>query len=238
MNGALQLRKMSVLVSATDIEWWANRRDAQEVLPQLIRRLIYATVPRIVQLEFRGDEGIQLGGWDGILKVELGHAFVPCGVSVWELSSEKAIKGKADDEYKKRTANPLGITPSEASFVFVTTRRWAKKSQWAMDRQREGVWRDVRAFDADDLETWLEMAPAVHVWFSMHLGKRPHGATDAETYWRDWAGATRPAMSPDLVLAGRQTVLDHIHRWIEDPAQTLTLKAETQAEAIAVFVAA
>ena len=77
---------------------------------------------------------------------------MPEGTSAWELGANKAVKGKADGDYEKRTAAPLGIKPSESTFVFVTPRRWANKSKWATERKKEEQWRDVRAYDADDLE--------------------------------------------------------------------------------------
>lgn len=227
-----------MLVSATDIKLWANRRDAQEMLPRLIRRLIRATVSPINRIGFPAGEGVQMGGWDGRLEVEQGNAFVPDGVSAWELGSSGNVKGKADVDYEKRTTDPLGINQSESTFVFVTSRRWKNKAQWAADRKKEGMWGDVRAFDADDLEEWMETAPAVHIWLSIHLGKHPHGMIDAESYWQSWAHATNPAISPELVLAGRQETLEYIHRWIDDPSQTLALKGETREEASSVFIAA
>jgi WD40 repeat protein len=35
---------------------------------------------------------------------------------------------------------------------------------------------DVRAYDADDLETWLERAPSVHHWISEQLSREPRDA--------------------------------------------------------------
>ncbi len=227
-----------MLVTATDIEQWANRRDVQGMLPRLLRRLIHATVPCIRRIGFPADEGVQMSGWDGILEVERGNEHVPDGVSAWELSSAKSIRQKADADYTKRSANPLGITRSESSFVFVTPRRWKQKTQWATNRNMEEAWRDVRALDADDLEEWLEAAPAVHTWLSVHLGKRPLGAIDGESYWCDWSGATNPEISPEFVLAGREDTLDNIRRWIDEPSRPLALRAESRAEATAVFLAA
>ncbi len=88
-----------MLVDATDLDCWANRRDAQGRLPQLIRRLILATVDDISLIEFRAGEGVQLGGWDGIVEVEVGNAFVPKGLSVWEMGTNRDPKGKAEDDY-------------------------------------------------------------------------------------------------------------------------------------------
>ena len=151
-----------MLANATDIMAWAIRRDAQDTLPRLVRRLIHGTVPRALRVGFPAGESVQMGGWDGIVEVQAGNAFVPEGTSAWELGASKAVKGKADRDYKKRTATRLGIEPSESTFVFVTPRRWANKSKWASERTEEGKWRDVRAYDADDLEEWLGVCPSQH----------------------------------------------------------------------------
>jgi hypothetical protein len=228
----------TTLINATDLTRWADRRDAQEVLPRVIRRLVYATVNDLILLRFAAGEWIQLGGWDGITETERGNAFVPAGLSVWEIGVGKNPKEKADDDYIKRTKEPRGVTPSETAFIFVTPRRWGNKHAWENDRRDEGIWRDVRAYDADDLEGWLENAPAVHLWLSSLLREHPQDAEDFSTYWANWSATTNPAMSPDLVLAGRDDTLKAIHIWLETPTAPLRLRGESRAEAIAVFAAA
>jgi len=227
-----------MLVDATDLTFWANRRDAQDMLPRLVRRLVHGTVERILRAGFRAGEGVQIAGWDGIVEVEKGNAFVPDGTSVWEMGVDKGVKPKADEDYEKRTAEPLGVTPSQSTFVFVTPRRWSAKHEWETIRRQEGNWHDVRAYDADDLEQWLETAPAVHIWVSILLGKHPQAAQDLATYWDNWSGATNPVMSPDLVLAGREDVTAQIHAWLDNPGSPFALRGESRAEAIAVFAAA
>src|SRR5262245_20538141 len=155
------------LVDGTDLDSWASRRDAQAYLPLLLRRLVLATVDRSLRIDFRAGEGVQLGGWDGILAVERGNAFVPDGLSVWEASTNEKVRAKAEADYQKRIQDPGGVDPAQSAFVFVTPRRWAGRDEWAAARQRDGVWREVRALDADSLDTWLESAPAVHVWLSI-----------------------------------------------------------------------
>ena len=85
------------------------------------------------------------------------------------------LKNKADGDYAKRLADPLGLEPDRTTFIFVTPRRWRNKAAWAMAKRREGRWKDVRAYDADDMATWLEQMPAVHIWFSKLVGKHPAG---------------------------------------------------------------
>ncbi len=227
----------TLLINAKDIEQWAERLDARSQLPRLVRRLIQASTPDIERLQFAADEGVQLDGWDGIVTARTGNAFVPRGVSVWEMGVDKDRKGKADDDYEKRTKDPLGLDPKEATFVFVTPRRWKNKGGWAKSRRAESVWADVRTYDADDIETWLEQAPAVHLWLSMLIGKHPPAAWSLDDYWLDWTAKTDPAFSAEIVIGGRQTAREQIEAWLRGEASALALNGESADEALA-FLAA
>ncbi|HMS10002.1 MAG TPA: hypothetical protein PKE66_10995 [Pyrinomonadaceae bacterium] len=173
------------LIDASDLNAWSNRNDSSTFLPQLLRTLILGTVKNVISVSFRAGEGVAIGGWDGRLDVENGDAFVPTGKSVWELGTGKDVKGKADDDYEKRKSDTLDFVPAETKYVFVTTRRWGGKEEWIRSRQAEGFWKEVRAYDADDLATWLETVPHVHVWLSIVLGKHPEAAVDLSHVWSD-----------------------------------------------------
>jgi hypothetical protein len=206
---------------------------------QLVRRLIFATGWQgLRRVSFRSGEGVQLSGWDGVVEADEGTPFVPADVSGWELGTNRNVGRKAQEDYRKRTEDLKGLDLDRTTFVFVTLRRWANKREWEQDRRREGIWRDVRVYDADDLETWLEQAPAVHVWLSIRLGKRPADVLDLETYWEDLRHTTHPPLSPDLVLGGRKEVITQIHKWLYAEPTPLPLQAESREEAIAIFAAA
>lgn len=113
-----------MFVTATDITIWANSRTSQDTLPKLVRRLVHANVQGVRKISFRAGEGVQLGGWDGIVEVQTETAFVPAGTSGWELGTSKDVLKKANADYKKRTADALDIEPTESTFVFVTPRQW------------------------------------------------------------------------------------------------------------------
>jgi len=232
---ALSLR---TLVDATDLEAWADRREAQGQLPRVVRDLVLATVGRAERVVFSADEGVQHPGWDGIVGASQGNAFVPDGLSAWELGTNRDVKRKADADYAKRTKNPLGLEPSETTFVFVTPRYWSKKREWAEQKQAEGVWRDVRVYDAEDLETWLEFAPGVHVRLSTLTGKHPEGADAIRTFWEGWAGVTEVPMSAELVISGRNEEALGLLEWLRGQPSSLALRAESKEEAIAFLVAA
>jgi hypothetical protein len=180
-------------------------------------------------------------GWDGLVTAPRGSTFVPAGVSRWELSTSEHVQATAQANYRKRTDEPLGAIPAASSFIFVTPRRWTEeggKDRWVEARKSEAVWRDVRVYDADNLGTWLEQAPPVHIWLSRQLGKHPPDAVDLETYWDDWSGVTSPPFNVPLVIAGRQAEASRVLEWIAETPQLISLQAETEEEAIAFLAAA
>lgn len=226
-------------VTATDLELWADRRAAQDQLPRLIRDLIFASGPRPQSIIMVGGEGVQRGGWDGIVHGEGAPPFVPGGTSGWEMSVRKDIAQKAKEDYDKRVGDPLGLAPDETTFVFVTARAWDEKHKeaWCEERRADGVWRDVRIIDGNDLEAWLSIAPAVHLRIAQDLGKRPPGVTDLLTEWLDFEASTTPAFSQGLVLAGRTEGAEEIRRRTLSNQEVIAVSADSREEALAFFTA-
>lgn len=224
-------------VDATDLEQWADRRDSQAAFPDVVRQLVYACAPDARRVEFRTGEGVQLAGWDGYVEAPTGTAHIPEGLSVWEIGTGEGITTKANDDYASRTAEPLGINPQEATFVFATPRRWAGKAAWIQAKRAEGTWRDVRAYDADDLELWLQQSPAVGAWLARKIDKYPENVTSLDDVWNEFTSSTKPPVSAEMVLAGRTIAQTCVGTWLGEQAGILHIKADTTAEAVA-FVAA
>ncbi len=191
-------------VNAYEIHHWAdeNPRKAQEELPDLVARLIRASSKPKYFRVLSGDE-VTLHGYDMILEVDEGNAFVPAGLSVWEIGTGKNPKKKAEKDYQDRTKNPYGIDIKNTTFVFVTSRKWRDKNEWEIEKNAEGKWKRVRVLDAVDLKEWLHQCSAVHRWFARKIGKRPKGAFDIGQAWDEWRSATEPSSNEDLVIAGR-----------------------------------
>jgi len=227
----------ALLVDATDLDGWSHRRDAQSTLPQIIRKLVYATTDRTGSVMFRSGEGVQYPGYDGFTEFNSRTPFVPSGPAVWEVGTSGDIEKKAQSDYRARTDDPLGRIPAQTTFVFVTSRRWPEKAEWVTRRKAEKIWRDVRAYDADDLEAWLELAPGVHAWLSRALGKGAVGSVDLPTFATDWFEATKPALTGEFLLAGRNTSADKVKEWLASNRASLSIRAETREEAVAFFAA-
>jgi transcriptional regulator with XRE-family HTH domain len=226
-------------VRAVDLAQWGERRDGQAGLPELLSRLIYATRGHGARVRFPSDESINFPGWDGVCEVDVETIYIPSGWSGWEIGAQRAgIAGKADGDYAKRRADPQGLDPSKTTFVFVTPQRWSGKEKWATEKRADRFWRDVRAFDADDLVHWLEENPGVAVWLAVRVGRRPDGLREISEVWDEWALATRTPLTVDLLVIDRDDQATAVLRWLQGPPAVLSVQAEAVDEAMAFLHAA
>jgi len=226
-------------VDTTDLKNWAFRRDCQEDLPLVVRRLIRATtLEGLSKILFPAGDSVQYGGWDGTLRVTIGTEYIPEGESVWEFGTSQDIKKKAENDYKKRRENTLGIEPSTSTYVFVTPRIWSNKDEWSKEKQKESFWKEVRVYDAETLEEWLEQAPAVGAWLAKRINIFPEGVCSADNFWNEWSSATVPHITSELVLSGREKQVELVRKWLGSDPSLLTVKAASSEDALVFLIAA
>ena len=106
-----------------------------------------------------------------------------------------------------------------------------------MHRRADGPWADVRAYDADDLETWLERAPSVHYWISEQLGREPRDVATPDAWWERWSGRTRLVLPRGFLLAGRDAAVAQIRDALSQPPRPITVAAASREEALAIVCA-
>ena len=84
-------------IDAGDIRNWitGKQRHCQQTLPELVRRLIFATTSSVEEIDFPSGDSIATGGWDGRLKTAVVVPFFPNGTSGWEIGVEKSPGKKA-----------------------------------------------------------------------------------------------------------------------------------------------
>ena len=218
-------------------ETWADTLDARATLPQLVRRLIRATGKDIGAIEFPAHEQVQRPGWDGIVEAGEADAFVPAGTSVWELGVEKNPQKKAEEDFTKRTKDPLGLDREKTTIRLRHAPKWQKKEEWRRTKQDLGIWKDVRVYDSASLEEWLEQSPAVDAWLAGLLGKKPTGLTTIDDYWANLQAMTDPSLKPEVFLASREEQVEELEAWLDGPPGTMVIEARSPVEAID-FVAA
>ncbi len=225
-------------ITAADLDYWGTKYSARGELPILVRRLIHETVrepPKIC--DFPSGSGIDLPGHDGVLDAVSGNSWVPTGHSVWELSTKRDIAEKANEDIEKRTNEKR----SSATFLFVTPRRWPGKKRWIEQAKSRNVgWKDIRAYDASDLEQWLETGRVTTVWFhEEQLGNSVDGTQSLSRAWEEWAQATNPEFPSALMCASREDAIRKLYKFLSKPAgRTITVVGDTREEAIAFIAAA
>ena len=221
-------------VTASDIKHWTetNKRRAEELLPMLVRKMIYASC-KPEHLHFPSGDSVAIGGWDGTLEVDEGNEFVPTGKSVWEFGTNRSVKTKADGDYQKRTDNPGDITPPETTYVSVTSRTWQYKDDWCSEKNSEGVWQQVTGINADDLEHWLQQCSGIHRWFANLIGKRVDSVWDIEQAWGSWTHSTSTPTTFELVHNGRVDQSEELSKFLKGNPAIIRIKASSEDEAYA-----
>jgi len=226
-----------IRIRAFNIDQWAGTLDARAAMPALLRRLVHATAPHSSRIDFSAWESTQRPGWDGIVITREGNALVPAGTSAWEIGANTNIRRKADEDFDKRTTDPNGVLQVETTYVSVTPRNWQGKVAWCDEKKALGKWKDVRAYDSDDLEQWLEIAPAVAVWFGRMLGQRPAGVEDIERHWEATSALTDPPLLPEVFVASRNDQEQKVIEWLDGTCGVLAIECRAPTEVID-FVAA
>lgn len=226
------------LVTRDDIENWADTAFSKSDLPYLISMLVRATTPKSTQINFPSGSATYIGGWDGKVVCQENTAYVPQGISLYEFGTQSDSKVKADDDYEKRKNDTLGYNPKECVFTFVTPRLWSKKDEWALAKQTEIFWKDVKVYDSIDLEQWLDISVSVAGWFADNLRKAPLDGVDiAEQFWKYWSEFRNIKLSPEVITSGRQREQEFIFNFLEATPNITSVKAASKNEAIAFIIA-
>jgi hypothetical protein len=118
--------------------------------------------------------------------------------------------------------------------VFVTPRDWVGKAAWAASKRAGHKWKDVKAFDASDLEQWLERSVPVQAWMAEQLGIASPGILSLDECWEQWAKVTDPELSKELFREAVDLHEDKVQGWLEQPpAKPFVISADCREEALA-----
>lgn len=194
------------LISAAELNQWADRGDAKQAFPELMRRLL-AQTPGITNIDIRAHEGTSAPGWDGTAD-STGSSFLPAGKLRFEFGAGKDPKKKAESDYKKR-ANDKRMT-GDYVFVFATPRNWPGAQKWEVNRTNDGIFAQVKSIDAHVLEGWLQDTPSVHYWISERLGRRPRAVSTLQNWWESFQGNSKISIPPEFYTAGRKSQSDKL----------------------------
>lgn len=227
---------MKNMLTASALDSWAkeNPRRAQELLPELVLRLVLRTSTKITDYNFPIEKGIQYSGYDGVLVSEEKTSYFPKGKSVWECGTNGDSLSKFESDIQKRTNDPLGVNVSEATFIFVSLKIWNhKKSIEALRNEslEKYPWKDIRIIDGCKIAIWLQEFTAIAAWFAEAIGHPFDGVRDIENYWHDYCESTDPKLKIEFFLIGREKQIKALDEWMGQKSGTLIVTAESSLEA-------
>lgn len=225
----------SLLATAADIVAWQPTNEAKQRLPDLIRRLCLATANEPTRIQF---PGVTVHGYDGVVEALGGDAHVPQGRSVWELSAQTDHRGKVEGQLLERSNDPGPFKTDETIYVACVLKTWDEKEDSVAEWKTAYTWKDIKLYDNHDLETWLQRAVAVHIWFSRLLGRHPVGAWDSESYWTNWSNNTSPSIAQELVLRGYENQTSELLASLQPTSAVVRVRAQSRDLARAFVVAA
>ena len=223
------------LITADDLNVWPDKdaRDAQENFPLLIRHLLLNT-PGVSVVSVRAGNGVSEPGYDGVAQSDGTVSVLPPGSLLFEFGTNKDIGAKATDDYRKRVRQD---DAASHVFVFATPRRWRGKEKWLKEHRSKGIFADIWALDADDLEAWLDVSPVSHYWISEHLGRQPDDAQTLEHWWNAFHRATQPELPLSMFMAGRESTRDKLRELLAKVPRTITIQADWRDDCLAFIYA-
>ena len=220
---------------ATDIENWADSTISSRIrLAVFLRTLVHSTGYQIVSADFPGNDDGERPGWDGFAEANVGTPWVPQGKSGWEFGVRGDIGRKADGDYKKSVkAVPPGER-KDITFVFVTPRKWLAKKEWQKNQKAKKEWKDIRVYDASDLEQWLEQSIPGQTWFANERGVPSEGLLSLDACWKQWSADCVPHPSETLFAEALAHKKQNLIAQISNPvSKPITIVADSRDEALA-----
>ncbi|MEX2374591.1 MAG: helix-turn-helix domain-containing protein [Dehalococcoidia bacterium] len=222
-------------ITARQIEHWADGNlAARSELPVFLRRLIHSTGAKLQRVDFPGHDNAERRGWDGWVENTGATPWIPDGASGWEFGTNKNPSSKANGDYSARVKSVPKKERANLTFVFVTPRNWPGKKKWEAERNAAGDWKAVRAFDASDLEQWLETSISARIWLAEELNIPTAGFETLQQSWDRWRTASEPELTAEMfgtsVNAYRKRLVD----WLSQPSERpFVVAADSKDEALA-----
>lgn len=235
--GDKKIIAMNKLITATHLAQWAETKDGQNYLPELVAKLIRSSVSNPNKFRFPSGDSTYLPGWDGILECSERIYGNIQGLSLWEFGCTEDVKGKANGDYSNRKDNTHGFTPSDSIFVFVTPRRWTQAEEWVNEKKQENFWKDVIVLTAIELEDWLARNYSVAVWLAKKIRIPTNGLSTVELEWEHWSAGENIQLKPTILLGKRRMkIADEIISNLDAPSIKI-IQSQSRTESLAFCLA-
>ena len=152
-----------------------NQLECRGLIPEFVYTLIATTASKDYLEKFYlpyGDD-VSLKGFDGIVSYSQNHPYIPKGLSVWEIGTNKDPKRKFDEDFSKakeklsKLSQHVDIHDVTYVAVFPRTISYQNKENWIRQKKKEGSeFKDIRIIDAFLLAQWANQSVSAQLHFS------------------------------------------------------------------------
>ena len=209
------------IMSASKLDSLSTEKSRlfQELLPELVKRLIIDSSKSLSSIRIPSKDDIWAPGFDGIIENDEKNTYVSSGKSVWEFGTNNDSLTKINDDYEKRTINSLGIDKKETTFYLVIPKIWAFKgsggaiSEW---ENNKNDWKEVHLYDASVLCDWINSRPAVAAWLMEKLFDDTKFSFETPSKaWNQFSQKTNPPFTDKMFLLKRDVEIKNFLNCIE-----------------------
>ena len=223
-------------IRARQIDDWADGIEARSRLAVLLRKLVGSSQASITKMDFPGYDNAERRGWDGYVESDTSTPWVLAGCSGWEFGVGKNPTQKANSDFRLRVRSVSPEDRPELTFVFITPRLWSGKDKWVEEKKNLSLWKDVRAYDASDLEQWIEQSVPAQVWLAEQIGLPVTGYRSLDECWRNWSAVTDPELSQTMFEEAIESHSRAFHEWIKRTTPEPVVIAADSTEEVLAFL--
>lgn len=231
-------------ITATELQRLAERHDFRDILPALVSDLIRASVKQIDHFRFpSGDKG-QVRGFDGFLLSKERYTYIPEGLSYWEFGVSANDARKLKTDFAKRVEEVPEKERKNISFVFVSPRTWdnpqLKLPDFIKEMMVDAPWQEFLYIDGSQLESWLDLCPAVAARFARYELKltKQTGLRSTDEFWAEYSTRFKLNLTEEVLLCARQEQATQAIEHLQNGEGTKVFVADSADEVTAFSVAA
>ena len=224
-------------ITSTELQTWG--RESQDKLPLLLRRLIINNIgfEHFEILNLPGGDSIWKPGCDGIIKTTINSILGDLGEYIIECGQSDKAKDKFKSDLEKRTQE---IENQEYKvFVFITTHKFQNKKEIIENVKENSSWKDIKIFDADDIETWLDFDPATTSWLAYILEKPRNNGKSFEEIQSNWLASTKVPLDKNVILARADSTntIEIVKSWSKNhDNRILQIRSDSREESLLFFM--
>ncbi len=210
-----------------------NKRKFEQLLPEIVKRLLIASNSSVTEHRFPSGDDIWAPGYDGVANCEMATTYVCKGKSVWEFGTNDDSLSKINEDYKKRTQNPLGINKKETGFYLVIPKVWAYQTSLTEWISQHDDWAFTKVYDAVTLSEWINSEPVVCAWLLEEIyGDTELDFSSVSTGWIRFSKKTNPCFAKEMFTFDREDQITEFVEKLRTESCDIKIKASTRIDSV------